>query len=286
MLLFWKFLNCFICSYFQFYPKNGDHCSLYLATETELKSTYIPWTLKLKASIKNGQNIKEVRSMETKVKANEPMQRLGWDDFMKTNEIIYRSLYSALTLVIDVSISIFGSFCLLTLLSLKLVFDDAVSEESESECSENDEEGEINHFTAANSIFFNSDVFSDFKIICSDNKEFPIHRCIITTQSAVFDEMLRANNDTKTIMIKDFDGDTITELLRFIYTGKIKKIDYNQASKVINAARKFGVRDVIYLCVSNMENQLTLKNVFAILSLAIKYKDSYVQEKCLEFISL
>jgi hypothetical protein len=242
--------------------------------------------LKLKASIKDGQNIKEVRSMETQVNVNESVQRLGWDDFMKTNEIIYRSLYSALTLVIDVSISIFGSFCLLTLLSLKLVFDRAVSEESESECSENDEEDEINHFNAANSIYFNSDVFSDFKIICSDDKEVPIHRCIMATQSKVFDKMLRANNDAKTLKINDFDGDTMTEMLRFIYTGKIKKIDYSQASKVINAAREFGVRDVIYLCVSNMENQLTLKNVFAILSLAIKYKDSYVEEKCLEFISM
>jgi hypothetical protein len=177
--------------------------------------------LKLKASIKNGQDIKEVRSMETQVKANETIQRLGWDDFMKTDEIVNRSnFYSALTLVIDVSLTIFGSF-VYQHFSFKLVFDDAVSEESESEYSDDDEE--INHFTAANSIYFNSEDFSDFKIICSDDKEIPVHRCIIATQSKVFDILLRANKDTKTLKINDFDGDTMTELLRFIYTGKIKK---------------------------------------------------------------
>jgi hypothetical protein len=173
---------------------------------------------------------------------------------------------------------------LLTLFSLKLVFDRAVSEETDSERSYG--EDEFNHFTAAHSIYFNSKIFSDFKIICSDNKEVPIHRCIIATQSKVFDKMLRVNNDTKTLIIKDFDGNTMTELLRFIYTGRIKKSDYSLSSKVINAAEKFGVEGIIYLCLYNMENQMNLENVFAILSLAVKHEDSNLEDMCLEFISL
>jgi hypothetical protein len=111
ILIFWKLLNGFICSYFQFYPNKGDHCSLYLATETELKSRYSSKVLKMKVSIKNQQNIKEISSMETQVNVDEPLQRLGWDDFMKTDEIANRShFFAALTLVIDVSFSILVLF--------------------------------------------------------------------------------------------------------------------------------------------------------------------------------
>ncbi|KAG8175502.1 hypothetical protein JTE90_009136 [Oedothorax gibbosus] len=80
--------------------------------------------------------------------------------------------------------------------------------------------------------------YSDF-IIRSASRDFPVHKAILSAQSEVFSHAFEQdikNQNTGVFEIKDFDDDTITKMLMFIYRNKLDELDYHCYLKLFSAA--------------------------------------------------
>ena len=60
------------------------------------------------------------------------------------------------------------------------------------------------------------DNLSDLKIVCED-REFPVHKCILSVRSDVFKAMFSSFNEDK-LKIEDTNAKTMETFLRFLYT--------------------------------------------------------------------
>lgn len=89
-----------------------------------------------------------------------------------------------------------------------------------------------------NNLFENPN-FSDVTLTCG-NREFKMHKAILASRSAVFSAMFEhqmLEGKSNRVQIEDVDSDVMTEVLRFIYTGKINNID-KMADLLLPAADK------------------------------------------------
>lgn len=135
---------------------------------------------------------------------------------------------------------------------------------------------------------FNSNEFSDFKFICSDGKEIPVHAVILATNSSVMNTMLTttmSETGNRHVKLNDIDGETMLELLRFIYTQEVQNIK-NLASKLLYGAEKYDLEYLKKLCIESLTEHLTPKNVIDCLILADRYRSEDLLEKCTSLIDL
>jgi speckle-type POZ protein len=130
--------------------------------------------------------------------------------------------------------------------------------------------------------YFDSSVFSDITIVCSDKKEIAAHRNILA-RSPVFEKMLTAETTNK-IVLDDINGDTMKELLRFIYTLKVENLD-TLAPKLLHAAEKYGLPQLKLKCATELIERVSLENVFENLVLANSYNEQSLLDECMEFIN-
>jgi hypothetical protein len=101
---------------------------------------------------------------------------------------------------------------------------------------------------------FNSEKFSDVKIVCG-NKTLFAHKNILATSSdvfaAMFDTMTGSNEVEKgVVQVDDFDARTIKSLLEFIYG--IKILVYNCNIDLVLAGFKYNVPNLVKGCERNM----------------------------------
>jgi speckle-type POZ protein len=156
-------------------------------------------------------------------------------------------------------------------------------EDSESSANE-----PLGVFSEINSRFFNSGLFSDFLIICSDNVELPAHRCIMSGRNSVFEAMLQTNmieSQTKQLVLSDIDSPTMLEILRFIYTGKTENLD-KLASSIYKAAHKYDLQKLKVSCASKLIRQLSKENVFDMLILARLYGEQELENECIDLMHM
>ena len=77
--------------------------------------------------------------------------------------------------------------------------------------------------------FFQSGQFSDVTLVVGE-KEFKAHRLILAARSVVFAAMFYHENTKEMqegkVIITDIDEDVFSELLRFMYTGKVSVLDF------------------------------------------------------------
>ncbi|KAG5670776.1 hypothetical protein PVAND_001016 [Polypedilum vanderplanki] len=133
---------------------------------------------------------------------------------------------------------------------------------------------------------FNSNSYSDFTIISSDGKMFSAHQCILAGRSSVFKAMLSTEMIEKKlnkIKVKDIDGDTMHELLKFIYTEEVENSN-NVAKKLIYAAEKYDLPELKSICISKLINEIAEENIFEILLLADRFNEEILLNKCMLFI--
>ena len=108
--------------------------------------------------------------------------------------------------------------------------------------------------------------FTDFKIKCQ-GKIYECHRCILGSQSNVFEAML--NMDMKEgasgeVEINDVTTETMDILLYYLYHEEVedaKLVDTN----LMFAAEKYNVPGLLKLCVKHLKASLSMDNVLDIL---------------------
>jgi hypothetical protein len=132
--------------------------------------------------------------------------------------------------------------------------------------------------------FLNSDKLSDFKFVCSDGVEIPAHRFVLIVNSPAMYKML-SPDDTKyqRIVVDDIDGETMLQVLQFLYTGEIKNVLYLE-SKLLDCAEKYELDDMKKCVVQAMIKNITVDKVLDYYDIAEDFDEQELLEKCLLFI--
>ncbi|XP_058790485.1 speckle-type POZ protein-like isoform X2 [Phymastichus coffea] len=83
-------------------------------------------------------------------------------------------------------------------------------------------------------------------VLVVKGEEIPVHKTILTARSPTFAQIFKDNNSSK-VYIDDFEPEVMEELLRYMYTGRIKKLikylkDYSAA------ANKYNLKDLREIC--------------------------------------
>ena len=120
----------------------------------------------------------------------------------------------------------------------------------------------------------------------SDGGRVSAHRLIVAAGSPVFHAMLCGNmkeSSQKEIKVQSVDGETLSCLLAFVYTGKVN-VSSKRIEKVLDAAHYFNVASLEDKLINFIVNSLNLVNIFAIISFARSSKFPQLFKRCLSFM--
>ena len=113
-------------------------------------------------------------------------------------------------------------------------------------------------------------LFSDAQIKVGQ-ESFKVHKVILASASQVFKKMFESDMKEKNgvIEISDFDPAIISDLLTYIYTGEAPNLK-TLAKGLIYAADKYDLQGLVFICMQQLETELTFDNVAEVLFLADK----------------
>lgn len=126
-------------------------------------------------------------------------------------------------------------------------------------------------------------------VIQVDNETIQAHKFMLCLRSDVFKAMFDSQMSeglSNEIIITDFDGNTIKELLSFIYTDNCSpKALESHGETLLAAACKYQIKGLELLCENFLSSTLNVNNVANILYLSNLYDSSHLKSRALQFIS-
>ncbi|XP_065357150.1 speckle-type POZ protein-like [Calliphora vicina] len=136
--------------------------------------------------------------------------------------------------------------------------------------------------------------FCDVIIKTKDDKEIQAHKIVLAARSEVFAAMFEhkmKENEDNCVNIEDFDSDVCEEMLRYIYTGKVPKLD-EMWDELLAVADKYNLNGLKTICEQKLTSDLSMENAAKKLVLIDRYgfrklKDQTIQllnENAKEFI--
>ncbi|XP_057327679.1 kelch repeat and BTB domain-containing protein 3-like [Microplitis mediator] len=137
--------------------------------------------------------------------------------------------------------------------------------------------------------YFLSSKWSDVTIKDKNNtEELPAHKVLLASNSCVFERMFETNMKEareNCIRFDEFEADTITEMLRFLYTGRVEpENDYNVLLKLLEFSHMYQITKLtIYMSYKLIQN-LTADNVIDILVKTDKFNVPKLHEKALLYL--
>ncbi|EDW12131.2 protein roadkill [Drosophila mojavensis] len=131
---------------------------------------------------------------------------------------------------------------------------------------------------------FNTTEYSDVTIITADLCEISAHKIILSARSKVFADMLSGESQANRVIIDDFCGEVVEELLRFIYTGVAPNLDFDKAKDLLAAADKYDIKRLKALCLNYLFDHLSIKTVAMTFNLAHKYNEKGLLSATVEYI--
>ena len=112
--------------------------------------------------------------------------------------------------------------------------------------------------------FLNEDM-SDLTIIC-DQREFPVHKLILSARSPVFKAMFGANfaeANSRTFQTEDTDGATMEKFLHFLYTDELRpdeEVDY----KLLLLADYYQLDSLVNYGIRSMASKISDENALEV----------------------
>jgi len=135
---------------------------------------------------------------------------------------------------------------------------------------------------------YHSGDFSDFTIICSDKREFRVHRNILSVNSPVLKAMMLTDMQESIenkLDVKDIDGSAMDQILLFMYTQKINNIADN-IEGLFYGAEKYQLENLKAACVCHMLDNLCVENAVDYFMLASLYDVDHLKQLCLMNIQM
>lgn len=131
-----------------------------------------------------------------------------------------------------------------------------------------------NQYQAMCKEYFTSKTFADITFVCSDKVKIPAHCFVLGGFSTVFKSMLNiytAVSRNSIIKVNDIDGETMTEILRFIYTQEVQNSE-KLVVKLLYGAEKYELTELKKLCIAFMVDNLSVDNALEYFILGDQYK--------------
>jgi len=135
------------------------------------------------------------------------------------------------------------------------------------------------------SSIFEQSKFSDCVVAC-EGREFRCHKNILAGRSTVFDAMfthdMEENRNSK-VDIVDLDGDTVYDMIVYVYSGKVAELE-GKATGLLSAAEKYDLKELKSMCETALCDAITQENVLDLLVLADLHGASILRGLALKFI--
>lgn len=132
----------------------------------------------------------------------------------------------------------------------------------------------------------NNKKYSDFVFVCSDGEKIYVQKANIAIQCEAFAAMVEAGmteSETNSATIADIESETMLELLRFLYCGRVTNLKLVQERLVI-AANKYGIENLKNLCVDSLMESLDDANVFDVFEIASLLGENHLKKNCIDYI--
>ncbi|GBM86304.1 hypothetical protein AVEN_207995-1 [Araneus ventricosus] len=128
-------------------------------------------------------------------------------------------------------------------------------------------------------------IHSDIKLRTSGGT-YPAHKCVLSARSSVFKAIFsNYPRENDCLVIKDVDGDTVWNMLMYIYSGFIVELDWDIAFGLYEAAAKYKLLALRDVCSSYLKKHLCLDNAFETCLLGAQYADDDLKDFVHDFIS-
>lgn len=130
-----------------------------------------------------------------------------------------------------------------------------------------------------------SELFSDVTFIVSD-REFKGHRAILAARSPYLKAMLQHNmleGTSGIVVLEDIDHNVFSELLYYIYTGRVRDLREN-AQELLVASAKFCLDNLKEICCEYLGSCLALETVCEIYILSDIYSCKTLKQQSQKFI--
>lgn len=114
---------------------------------------------------------------------------------------------------------------------------------------------------------FETGSHSDFTFKAQD-KEYRVHKCILASQSTIFDEMFSIGAESAA-EVRDFSQEAFEEFLRYFYTKTVPSEEI--ASELLELAVEYDVPDLKRQCEEIMTETINALNALQRYNLAIKH---------------
>ncbi|KAL7303411.1 hypothetical protein TKK_0004595 [Trichogramma kaykai] len=135
-------------------------------------------------------------------------------------------------------------------------------------------------------IFLNKN-FSDLVLQTACGKEIPVHRLVLATASPVFQAMFSHDmleNKSQSVDMVDISHEAAVEMLRYIYTGRIKAEEFSLTADVLAAADKYQLEELKNKCERILGSNLSTENVVEALKIAHTYSAKNLEKEAVDFI--
>ena len=118
--------------------------------------------------------------------------------------------------------------------------------------------------------------FSDCVVAC-EGREFRCHKNILASRSTVFDAMFTHDmeeNRSSKVDIQDLDGETVHDMIVYVYSGKVEKID-DKATGLLSAAEKYDLKELKQMCEESLCTNINTDNVLGRISVLAKQLEDF-----------
>lgn len=127
--------------------------------------------------------------------------------------------------------------------------------------------------------------FSDVTLSVA-GKEFKAHKVILAAGSPVFAAMFEHDmqeSKRNKVEISDMDPDSLEEMLKFIYTGKVTNLE-KLADNLLAAADKYDLPNLKQMCEEQLCDDLSITNAVEYLILADLHSSAKLKKRAIDYI--
>jgi speckle-type POZ protein len=128
--------------------------------------------------------------------------------------------------------------------------------------------------------------FSDMEIRAR-GVAFPAHKVVLAAGSPVFSAMLQSEGftekKTNILKIDDLEPPVVKEMLRFLYTDRVEKMD-ELAKDLLVAADKYLMASLKTQCRAELERTITIENCLELFVLADTHSVSDLKKLAMDFV--
>lgn len=122
-------------------------------------------------------------------------------------------------------------------------------------------------------------------VLCAQEREFRVHRNILSARSPVFAAMFKHNMQESALMrvdIKDINAENLQELLRYIYTDRVDNLE-TLAQTLMAAAEKYQLPGLKAVCERSLVETITPESVATLLLLADQFQCDTLKKATLAY---